>query len=240
MKVLRFLPVIGFIFFLGCLKISANLMTYTGDGNETTEARSLPPFHDIELGGAYEVVLTQGNTSEVRIETDKNLLEHITTTVTNGKLVINSDGNLRPTNTIRVFITTPNYTSVELEGSGSVHGATPINSNALALDLSGSGEYDLDVHAKQLESRVEGSGTIKLSGNTDKHTVDIAGSGNIKGGDLIAQETAVNIEGSGNALVNVEHKLDASIAGSGSIRYRGASTEVHSNITGSGSVEHIN
>src|SRR5512141_2540880 len=110
---MRILPLsaIGFLALLGCSKLaSAVLESYSGNGTIVSDTRHVTPFHAVEFDGGYEVVLTQGPTTDVRIETDKNLLEHITTEVKDGKLVVESHGNLNPTKSITVYITSPDYT----------------------------------------------------------------------------------------------------------------------------------
>src|SRR5436190_3819392 len=159
---------------------SAFAPSIEGDGNITTETRQTPAFESVEFEGAYIVVLTQGPTQDVRIETDKNILSHITSTVAGGKLTISSEGNLEPTSTIKVYVTNPTFTGIESDGSSKVSATTPINSNTLSLGIAGSGNYNLEVHTKKLSTDISGSGTMELKGDAAQHSMDIAGSGNIK------------------------------------------------------------
>ena len=224
--------------FFGCGKLSSSVFeTYTGSGTIATESRNVPAFHAVEFDGAYEVVLTQGNAQDVRIESDQNLFPHITTTVENGKLIVNSEGNLRPTKEIKVYITTPNYSLIEVDGAGHITATTPITSDNLTLDISGSGKYELDLHVKSLKTDIAGAGTIKLTGDAAHHAIDISGSGKILANDLKSDTTSVEIDGSGNTHLNVSKYLAATISGSGNVRYSGPVTDVHSNIEGSGNVE---
>jgi len=242
MKKLGIIPFLStlvcFVFFAGCAKLVALIPnTYTGNGAVATEVRQAGPFQSVELDGTYEVTLTQGLTTEVRIETDTNLLSHITTTVKDGKLTIQSDGNLQPTKGIVVSITSPNYTSVESDGSSDIHGATPIVSDDLKLALDGSGSYDLGVNVKHLKSEIAGSGKMALHGISGDHSMEIDGSGNIDADSLTSQTAKIEISGSGEASLNVNTRLVASISGSGGVKYRGPVQDVHSSISGSGSVD---
>jgi hypothetical protein len=221
----------------GCSKFSAFLPnTYTGNGTISIDTRNTGAFQAVELDGDYDVTLTQGLTTEVRIETDNNLLSHISTTVKDGKLIVKSDGNLQPTKNVAVFITSPNFNSIESEGSSDILGATPIVSDDLKLSLDGSGSYNLGVNVKHLKSDIEGSGTITLHGMTGDHKIEIDGSGDIRADSLTSDRAKIDISGSGDASLNVNTRLDASISGSGGVKYRGAVTDVHTDISGSGSV----
>ncbi len=237
MKSIRFLCLLLALPILSCGKLSAVLAIHDGDGKITTDTRNPGEFHSVDLEGAYDVTIVQGPASEVRIETDQNLFQNITTTIKNGVLTISSEGILRPTKNVAVTITSPNYNAVDIEGSSDVKASTPITSDNLKLDLEGSGSFNLEVHTQHLKSEIEGSGDIKLSGNANSHSVEIDGSGDLSAGNLAADTTKVEINGSGDASLNVQNRLDASIAGSGSVRYRGDVKDVHTSIEGSGSVD---
>jgi hypothetical protein len=221
-----------------CTKLSSTFlgMKY-GEGKITVDTRHPGEFNSVDLEGAYDVTIVQGPQSEIRIETDSNLIENITSTIKNGKLTISSDGNLHPTKSIAVTITSPNYRSVNVEGSSDVRAATPITSDDLALSLEGSGSFNLEVHAQHLKSQIDGSGDITLSGDARNHSAGIDGSGDIAAAKLTSDTATIDVAGSGDATLNVSKRLDASIAGSGSVRYRGDVREVHTSIEGSGSVD---
>src|SRR5579863_2634495 len=55
---------------------------------QKTEDRHLSGFHAIEVGGPYDVTLTQGNTESVRVEAPEDVISHVTTEVENGVLKI--------------------------------------------------------------------------------------------------------------------------------------------------------
>ena len=67
--------------------------------------------------------------------------------------------------------------------------------------------------------------------------ISIAGSGNYKGEELKSTNTKVEIAGSGNVTTHATNKLDASIAGSGSITYAGDPSSVEKDVAGSGSIK---
>ncbi len=238
MKSLRTVIVLAALPIMSCGKFSSAIFAiHEGNGKITVESLHPGEFHSVDLGGAYDVMIVQGPESEVRIETDSNLFQHITTGIKNGELTISSEGILRPTKNIAVTITSPNYTAIDIEGSSDVKASTPITSNDLQLDLEGSGSFNMEVHALRLKSSIEGSGDIKLTGDTHSHSVVIDGSGDLAAGNLTSDTTKIEVNGSGDAALNVASRLDASITGSGSVRYKGDVKDVHTSITGSGSVD---
>ena len=86
MKSLRLLCLLLVLPITSCEKLS--LAIHDGNGKITTDTRNPGEFHSVDLEGAYTVTIVQGPESEVRIETDQNLLQNITTTIKNGELKI--------------------------------------------------------------------------------------------------------------------------------------------------------
>ncbi len=78
-----------------------------GNGHVVTETRTVSDFTSVEADGGFTITWTKGATA-LQIRTDKNLLNHIETSVEGTKLRLHSHGQLRPTKGIKV-------TLVELE-----------------------------------------------------------------------------------------------------------------------------
>ena len=221
-----------------CNRIASAFMpAVQGDGNITSENRQADAFKSVSFEGTYTVILTQGATQEIKIETDKNLLSHITTKVEDGELRVKSEDNLQPTKAITVYISNPTYNGIECAGFSKVTATTPIKSDNLKLDIAGSGNFTLEVHTPKLSTDISGSGTMNLSGDAATQKIDIAGSGNIKAANLTSETATIDIAGSGDAFINATKTINASISGSGRVKYSGTATDIHSDISGSGKVE---
>jgi hypothetical protein len=63
-----------------------------------------------------------------------------------------------------------------------------------------------------------------------------AGSGSISASEVVGKNVSASVTGSGSISVGVLDALEASIAGSGSVIYKGSPSVIHKSITGSGSV----
>jgi len=212
-----------------------------GDGNMTTKTTQPGNFNGVELNGSFDVYLTQGNTADVRIEAEQNILSYIDISVENGILNIGSKDNvwLDPTREVKIYITAPSFNSIQNTGSGTVTGQTKITHNAkLDIGQSGSGETTLDVDAPEIAADVSGSGTLSLSGETKKISSEVTGSGDIKALNLKSEESHLQITGSGNIEIYSSVELVADITGSGDVHYKG-DAQVKSNITGSGEVKKV-
>ncbi|MFT4153030.1 head GIN domain-containing protein [Parafilimonas sp.] len=213
--------------------------TVKGNGNIKTEERNLPSFDEIKCAGSYNVELTQGNSSTVKIETDENLLPYIETKVNGDELVIRTeeDVNILSFDKVKVYITTNRLERFKLSGSGDIKTTNKFTGgDHLNLDIAGSGSIHFDVNTPTISSSISGSGDIYLSGETKDSRIDIAGSGNYHADDLKAENVTVKIAGSGDAWLFADSQLDINIAGIGNVYYRGNAT-VNKNIAGSGKIE---
>jgi Putative auto-transporter adhesin, head GIN domain len=146
---------------------------------------------------------------------------------------------------------------IAIEGSGDVK-FNAIRADEFKVGILGSGDVSIDtVESKLLESNVRGSGDVKFgsvkagqvnisvtgsgdvgaAGSADKVLIEISGSGDVRTSRLIAREVDVKVIASGDADVHATEKLNASVRGSGEIRYAGAPKKVDKEIKGSGSIE---
>src|ERR1700710_1168924 len=73
-----------------------------GNGNIKSQEHSVSFFKNVQVSGAVDLYVSQGNTKPVRIETDENLQQYIEVRQDGDKIVIKfrDDVNLRPTDKI--------------------------------------------------------------------------------------------------------------------------------------------
>lgn len=209
-----------------------------GRGDVVTETRSVPTFDAVEADGDFEVYLTQGPAEDIRLEGQNNILDVVTTKVDGRELEIKfkSFVNVRRHKPIRIYITNPSLTSLDLAGSGRAEGRSDWNVDDLRLSVSGSGSIDMDIiGANDVNSRISGSGNMYMSGDADQFESEISGSGNVRAFGLVTKRANMKISGSGNSELTVTQSLDARISGSGNVRYKGSPT-VNASVSGSGKV----
>jgi len=215
--------------------------TISGDGNISTSERNVSTFKKIRCSGSYDVELTQGSSSSLKIKTDGNILSYIVTDVDGDELNIHTkEGvNLHSSNKIKLYITTDKLEGFKLAGSGNVTTTNKFSGgDHLDLDISGSGNLHFDVNTPSIQSSISGTGDIYISGETKDSKIEIAGSGNYHAEDLKAENATVRIAGSGDARLFAEHALDINIAGVGSVYYKG-NASVSQNIAGSGKIKKL-
>ncbi len=188
-----------------------------GSGVAATETRDVAPFAAVDLAGSNNVSVHVGGEQSVVVSADDNLLDHVTTTVENGKLVIGTTpGSMTTKTPMSVDVTVP-----------SLH----------ALTLSGSGTVVADgIAAKRLTVALPGSGILRASGTTTALEIEHAGSGDAQLEGIAASDVHAVLSGSGRIVVTATKSLDATVSGSGAIFYGGDPAQVTTSVTGSGVV----
>lgn len=224
--------------FTSCDKDSGPLK---GEGPVIEQVFVLPEVNAIELNIDANVVLTHGETKEVIIKGQENIIDNIEKYINaDGYWNINYDRNVRSHAGVTIYIMSPYLDYISVSGSGSVNSVNSFADSAnVVLKISGSGNISFSTIALLTESNISGSGEIHLSGNSDEHRIFISGSGNVRAFNFFTKTTKVEISGSGYAEVAVEELLDVDISGSGNVYYKGF-PQIISDISGSGGIHNSN
>lgn len=208
-----------------------------GNGTVSIEQRDVLPFNAIRVSGAFEVVLNQGDTYSVEVETDGNLQENIVAEVHDEVLEIQTTGNIGNFSRMKVVVTSAAYNKVHTSGGVSLSSGTQLNGESLEIKASGASKVNLNVMMESIHTDFSGAGDVTLSGEAGVTTVDISGAGKLKAFELKTHEMSISISGAGYAEVNTDQKLDVNVSGAGKVRYKGNPAEVKENISGAGVVD---
>jgi hypothetical protein len=202
------------------------------------ETRPVSGFDRITLRGYGDILLEQGESEAITIETTKEMLERIVTEVKDGELVINFKNwfdlwfHHKP---IQYRIALINLKGLAVSGSSKVR-AEHLKGDHLKLSVSGSGEVVIpDLNVEGLEANTSGSAKWDLAGKVVHQEVHISGSGRYDAEGLDSQQAVVRVSGAGHLALKVQQMLEISISGSGEVSYLG-DPQVNQSISGAGRV----
>jgi len=229
-----------YILLFTCLALLLNACSYLrGSGNIVSEERTIQAFRQVEIFGAGELILSQGETESLTIEADDNLLPYIESQVRGDTLYLGLDAPwmsfIRPTRPLRFYLTVTDLRQAKIAGAGAIS-AQRLEVDDISFYINGSGEIRVDdLQAQQVSATINGSGRCEFDGQSEDQQVIINGSGKYLGQGLSSETTSVTINGSGNVNVWVESALSVNINGSGEVRYKGA-PRLTQRIAGSGDI----
>lgn len=197
---------------LGC---TINIGDVSGQ-DVVTQARQVDAFERIELSGAVDVQAKVGPERSVVVEAAESVIADVETVVDEGALEVRMKKGLHLNpGPIRVTITAPTLSSLDISGSG----------DGLVEGVAG----------ERFEVSVAGSGDVEVRGAVEAVSVSIAGSGNVDVRDLQAKTADVRISGSGDIRVTATETVEGSVSGSGDVTVHGGAT-CSVRVSGSGDV----
>ena len=234
------------LFAFMCLVFQSCLSGYKNiDGNGEQERKEFPisDYNAIVLNLPADVIYNNDSISDsyVQIYTDSNILPYIRVVVEDNELIIGLEEgvNLRATN-FKIFTNSKRLESVSVNGSGKIELKGEVNAKAMKIDVSGSGCVLSDsLYCEQIYLRVSGSGKMKLKGVSNYTDLNVLGSGGIDALAFSSLDANASVRGSGNVVLLVGRKLNASVSGSGTIKYRGNLEEENKTVLGSGDISQI-
>lgn len=224
------------ICFTGCDDDDLN-SSIVGSGILTTEERGLEAFHSFVSEVGADIDFSHSSEQAFSITTDDNLHAIITTEIRDGVLIISASESFQSDSRIRIVMAMTELRSIEIKGAGNINGGgSAFTGDDLKLAISGAGSItNFDADYQNIDAGIAGSGDLDFQGAAEEFAIEIAGSGSITAEDVQTQRCTIEIAGSGDCRVYVVETLGVTIAGSGSVFYKG-DPEVSTSITGSGEV----
>lgn len=206
-----------------------------GNGNVTTQERSVSSFEALNVSGSFNVEMISSMDGKLSITSDKNLLESIVTEVKDDVLIIRNKKKhyLRPSGVKKVIIKVPMADVNNVKLAVMVNADSAIAADSFKASSAGSGKIDLSIKAETVSARLAGNGKIILKGSATNIKVKHASSGSVRLQGIQAKKGDKSLAGSRSVYVRCSHKLDISVAGSGSVRYFGEPKDkLHSKVAG--------
>jgi len=204
-------------------------------GPIVTETRAVSDYSELEVRGAFEVLISEDFDADLEITAPNNKMQFIDAYVLGNRLIINEDDNRIQDARMVVKVSNQHINHIELLGSGLIEGDTIYGSD-LKIELSGSGRVDLPLETSDLYLEVNGSGSIAVFGQSGQTESKISGSGFIDSKSVQSSKGIARIDGSGNIMIYAEDSLTARVTGSGRIQYWGNPSYLDTNIDGSGQI----
>jgi hypothetical protein len=220
--------------------MSCNLMNnkIRGNGEIVMENRQTGNFTSVDVGSNIDVYLKQDSVSGVKIETDENLMEYITTRTEGNKLVIESRGhhNLSGSKGIKVYVSSALFEKLEASGASSLNSEGILSpASMIQIELTGASNASLELNTPAVSADLAGASSIRLKGQTKDLSIEGSGASHARCFDLMTENAHVAVTGASSADIFASVSIKASASGASHVRYKGnASVDQHE--SGAGSV----
>ncbi len=210
-----------------------------GSGQEKTKTFQLDVFEKIEIDGSGKIILQQGNTQEVKLVADDNIIEFVNITVSRNRLKIKNTECFDSYGQLTVYVTIPNFKELTINGDADVSTAGLFTCDDFDCDLNGSGKVKLNMNCDDITTDINGTGRIIYEGQCDTHDVNLDGSGILETTKMIARDFDIDLKGTGSAKIQALDDLNIKIDGTGNVYYKGKPKNLNTQINGTGKVQAI-
>lgn len=210
----------------------------------------LGEFQSIYLNSNYNIILTESNKQEVRVEADKELWDLTHLWVDNGILHVDvkieeEDGKsvwakidkIKINSKRDIYIKVPSIRSIVVNGDGSVAVENSINADKIDIVMNGNGKVDMNLKSENVNVEIYSEGAVSLSGYCNFLNAEVSGKGTFNGFNFEAKNGKITVRGSSLAETNLTDNIDAYVYGMGTIKHKGDTKTVKSYIYGQGNVE---
>ncbi len=185
----RFLVVAVLSFFsIGPLGMN---IAHGGDGPPVS--RTVPEFSGVQVASGIHAAVRFGAPQRVVLLGDKDLLTHVVTEVTGGRLVVKMDGKPAQGGGVKVEITSPRIEF--LGGSG--------GSEVRASEVAG----------EHCEVKLSGGSTAMADGQVRSLSVAVSGGGQANLGHLTAASVTIQMSGGSHGQVVASKEITGALSG---------------------------
>lgn len=216
--------------------------------DDNSASKSLPDdanFTRLYFKSVGEVFLLQGESCDLRVEGDPQLVDKVFTQWEGDELKITYAADIddwtgfqwvSAENRLRYYVTVKELTRLHMGGAGVIR-ADGLTGESLKVKHAGIGALTLKgLEYRALDVILGGLGEIRVEGQVESQFLELSGGGSYHAENLQSQEADINLTGAGSARIWAETILKARVSGAGNINYKG-DPQVEQTITGLGGVK---
>ncbi len=223
-KIIYIICLIGFI---SCNSEDAGNCWQTA-GTIIQQEFETPVFTRILVQKKVELIITEGPTQKVVVETGKNLMPDIEVQVIDNQIIItnhNTCNFLRDYGLTKVYITSPNITEIRNASELNVSSAGVLTYPTLYLRSTGEkndylavGDWHLNIENTKVIIWSNGISNFYINGTTNNLDINFSdGDTRFEGENFIAQQVKVKNVSSNDMLINPVESLTGSIHSTGNV-----------------------
>lgn len=181
---------------------------------------SVSNFNYLEMGNAFDITVSRGNTFDVRVRGDRTDVNDLVVDTRNGTLRLYYRNNRSRRYQMEVDIVMPRLRGVTFSGASRsvVEG---FDEQEMFFDLSGASRCDVEAQSKYMDFEVSGASTLNLTGDAARLDGEVSGASLLSAFNLRTDEAYIDASGASRVRVNVLNYLKAEASGASNVRYRG-------------------
>ena len=206
------------------LVLGANIQSFAFS-TEKTETRNLKDFDKIKVSSGIDLFVRMGETEEVKVVADGDIIDQVITEVKDGTLKIymkqNNNWNWGITKSRKVYVSVKELERLEASSGSDVNSENTLTGENLKVSASSGSDVNLEIHYKNFTLDTSSGSDARISGKTKNFEAESSSGSDIKAQDLESVICKVSVSSGSDATVNVSDELYANASSGGDVRYYG-------------------
>lgn len=210
--------------------------------SDKTENRNLSNFHAVKVSSGVDLYLKMGDTEEVKVVADDDIIDDLKTEVENGTLHIymkKSNWNwVGFSKTRKVYVTVKEIDEINASSGSDVESENTLKGESLDVKASSGSDVSLDVVYKNFTLDTSSGSDAKVSGKTKNFEAEASSGSDINAKNLESVICKVRVSSGSDASVNVSDELYARASSGADVYYYGNPQVKDINESSGGDVTH--
>lgn len=206
------------------LVLGANIQSFAFS-TEKTETRNLKDFDKIKVSSGIDLFVRMGETEEVKVVADGDIIDQVITEVKDGTLKIymkqNNNWNWGITKSRKVYVSVKELERLEASSGSDVNSENTLTGESLKVSASSGSDVNLEIHYKNFTLDTSSGSDARISGITKNFEAESSSGSDIKAQDLESVICKVSVSSGSDATVNVSDELYANASSGADVRYYG-------------------
>jgi hypothetical protein len=200
-------------------------VTALAGNRDETQNRNVKDFNAIDVSTGIDLYITMGNTEEVKVVADDDIIDDIKTEVRNGTLHIfqkhNNWFNWGGNKTRKVYVTVKELNAIDASSGSDVESENTLEGEELKVSTSSGSDVELDVYYKNFSIDASSGSDAEISGKVKYLTAEASSGSDIDASGLESQYCKVRGSSGSDISVRVSDELVAHASSGADITYYG-------------------
>lgn len=210
-----------------------------GNGELTTELRSIDSFSGINVSGGIPIQLIKSEETKANVTIDSNLQDFLSTEIEDGILKIKFTKSICETGDVSIDVYYNNLNEISSSSGATITSSDTLFANSIELRSSSGAEIDLTIMADTLDGTSSSGSHMELAGLSAFTAFNVSSGAEIEGASLATEYGEINGSSGGFASVTGNRSLDLSASSGAQISYKTDSARIQKNTSSGGSIDLI-
>lgn len=229
-----------------CLFIlGISLQSHANAPDLVTKKIRVGNFQSLELGSAFEIHITKGNSCTLSATGNEKDLDDLEVELSGSKLQVSLDESYWKSwnnwkggsNKIVLTITMPRLRKAEFTGATKVFLEGFTDEEEMSLNCSGASKLSSSkLVADKLVIDLSGATKVEMAGQVLKLSLGLSGASHVILSDMIVRDADVEASGASHVELNVQKSLRVEASGASKITYRGNPLNISKDVSGASTV----